>query len=305
MKRKTRQIVSVLVVGLWLFPGFHGAQDINFEDEEAEPIEGSAANAERMANLLRIADNSILDYVTRSTRSMQQGHRQGFADFRDWYRARRAAEEAEEATQQLLLSLIGSALALGMDLTFPGSSTYATILKAVLTTAYDTAVSNLGTVNESDINQFLDRHESALEGVLTQLLQAPEEFRSRGGQELEAAKWEFVYEALERDRSSSGSPSSEVGPTTRRMLRNMGVPPPGASTARRYRVRILQLQIRKLFSRDANMRQGFGNSRDVRIAADVAALRHIYPNQPIRYCSLEQRLNYFFQTEECRNWSSN
>lgn len=295
----TRRIASLLALAILALPWAVRAQG-EVEFEEADVIEGSPENAARMANFLRIADNSILDYVTRSTQSIQQGHRQGFADFRDWYRTRRAEEAEREATQELLRSLVGTALGAGLNVIFPGSGTFMEKLREYSVAAYEFASDHLGSVSSGDINQFLDRHESSLEAVITGLLDVPETFRDDAGEELEAAKWEFVFEAMDRDASAE-SPSSEVGPRTRRLLRNMGIPEPGSATAAVYRQRILVRQIYGVFSQDHNLRISWSDG-DMRNGAEASALRHLYPGQPNRYCPAEVRLNNFFWSEECRNW---
>ena len=274
--------------------------EIVFGEDEVDVIEGSPENAERIANFLRIADNSIMDYVNETVDSIQQGHRQGFSDFRTWYRQRRADQAADEATERMLAELFGSALKLGLDYIFPGSGTFITILKSGCEAAYNLAVDQIGSVSEGDTNMFLDQHERSLQAVITSFEDVGANFRQNAGEDMAAVKWEFVFEAMDRE-AEGGEETTEVGPRTRQLLRRMGIPGPGANTSTAYRVRVLTRQIYGIFSQDSNLRVSWGD-RDMRAAAAGAANREVYPGQPDRYCPHETDLNNFFWTDECREW---
>jgi len=104
------------------------------------------------------------------------------------------------------------------------------------------------------------------------------------------------------DRESEGeTPSSEVGPRTRRLLSNMGVPEPGPTTANVYRTRVLTRQIYAIFSQDRNLRISWVDW-EMQVGAEASARRHIYPGQPDRYCPIETQLGNFFWSNECREW---
>ncbi|HEX6203370.1 MAG TPA: hypothetical protein VF100_10225 [Thermoanaerobaculia bacterium] len=272
---------------------------VDFEDEPLE-IEGTAENAQRMAHFLRLADNSIMDYINESTDSIQQGHRQGFSDFRDWYRAQRAAQAEREATERMLASIFGTALGSGLNLVFPGSGAFVTALKTYSVAAYNLAVQNLGRIPQGDINQFLDRHERVLEGYITGLENVPPTFRQDQPQILEAARWEFVFEAMDREARGEAT-TSDLGPSTRQLLQQAGVPPAGSATATDFRIRVLQQQIYGIYREDPNIRRSWGDT-DMRNGAEASALRLVYPNEPGRYCPAETRLHDFFWSDACRRW---
>lgn len=299
MLRKTTTTLTASALLLALLPFPAGAQDVDFSDEPLV-IEGTRESAERMANFTRIADNAIMDYVNESTDSIQQGHRQGFSDFRDWYRTRRAEQAEREATQRMLASMIGSALGTGLNFIFPGSGVFMTLLRQASTTAYNLAVQQIGSVSEGDINAFLDRHERALQNVVTGFEDVPESLRRDHADALQAAKWEFVFEAMDREAAGQ-EVSSEVGPRTRRLLRDVGVPAPGSETSEVFRLRLLERQIYAVFSQDRNLRISWGDV-DMRYGAEAAAKRFVYPDQPNRYCPAETQLHNFFWTAECRQW---
>ncbi len=302
-RRSMKRDLSLVALALsWLAglaaPTALVAQD-NTVDMEEIVIEGSAANAQRINNLLRIADRAILDYVDRSTRSIQQGHRHGFSDFRNWYRAREARQAEEQATNDMIRSLIGTALGGGLNVIFPGSGTFVKNLRKYSQQAYDQAAQRLGRVPAGDINRFLDQHENALEAVITEMLDVPETFRHDHPDVLQAAKWEFVFERL--DAGEADSTSTELGPRTRRMLLNAGVPAPGSATAEQFRVRILARQLQGIFM-SSEAHRTFHTHGEIVILSRSSALKHIHPNDPNRYCPEETRLSYFWQSETCRRW---
>lgn len=302
MRQLIRLLSGSIAVALLLAPAHTWAQQdttvIRFSEDQVDVIQGSPEDFQRLENTLLIGDQAIQLYLVESTRSIQQGHRHGFAEFRDWYRSYQKRQE--QANEDLLKSIFGLALKGGLNIIFPGSGTFIDKLKEYSVQAYDLAVNNLGSVDPGDVNQFLDRHEAAVEGVITGLLDVPDQFRNDHPDIIEAAKWEFVFEKV-GTTAAGETPNTELGPETRRMLAEVGVPEPGSATANRFKERVLERQIRGVFAADEAFKI-MHSDWEIDVIARVTALRHLDPENKDRYCQVEQALSYFWQSPECRGW---
>jgi hypothetical protein len=301
MAKLERLAAAGAVLALVLAPRQVPAQDTlvyTFSEDEVEVIEGSPEGARLMENTLLIADDAIQLYLVESTHAIEQGHRQGFADFRDWYRS--WEQQTARASNSLLTSIFGMALKGGLNLIFPGSGTFIDKLKEYSVAAYELAVEHLGSVPAGDVNQFLDRHERSVEAYLTGLLDVPQQFRAEHPDIMDAARWEFVFEKV-GTTPAGRTPDAQLGPATRRMLAELGVPEPGSVTANGFRERVLQRQILGVFNNSEPHLQ-MHSAWERETIAQVSALRHIYPGQADRYCPVERRLHDFWRTPECRAW---
>jgi hypothetical protein len=267
--------------------------DVTFKPEIISSTPESRA---RLVQNLKIADRAVLAYVHRSVLSIQQGHRDGFAQFRTWYRKRDAAEQERQAQREVLAGMFGSLLSAGLNIAIPGSGGFVDALKDVTKKGMETAVAELGKVDKGDVNRFLDEHQARLEGVITGLLDVPEQFRTKQRRDFEDARTEYVFEM--EDTAAEGD---ELPPHTKELLAAAGVPEPGSATAIRVRDDLLAAQINALLLQ-SEPHLKMHSTYEISLISQVEALKHLYPKQSDRYCPVEAKLQDFWRTPECRAW---
>jgi hypothetical protein len=242
---------------------------------------------------LQVADNSIQDYVRASFNIIAQGHREGFQHFRVWYRAQRARQQEAAANSQMIAKLFGFALQQGLNVIFPGSGTFVGMLKQAATFAYGQAVAHMGTVPSGDVNRFLDVHQAGVEQLISAWLLKAEQVRTQDPNLWTAAKNEFIFEQLD-----AASPTSELGPETRQLLEELGVPAPIDGTLWRFKAQIMAGQIAEaLWTWDWNM---FSTRFETHKMALSEAGRYFWPQNPEIYCAPQVYVNNMMRTRTCR-----
>jgi hypothetical protein len=252
-------------------------------------------DAERYRLRLQIADNSIQDYVRQSFTVIAEGHKAGFKNFSTWYRAAVASRHADEATNDLMAKLFGFALKEVMNLMFPESGTFVEKLKEAARWSYDQAASRLGRIPDGDINRFLDEHEARVEDVISSWYTKAEEVRHSNAALWDEAKNQFILEQLD-----VASPTSELGPQTRQVLEQLGVPQPNEITSLRFKAQVMAAQVTEVLW-DWQWSTMVGSRWETRNMAMFETLRQIYPDYPEIYCVPQRHVRDFFRTPTCRD----
>jgi hypothetical protein len=256
-----------------------------------ETIRGDA-NSFRLR--LQVADNSIQDYVRASYNIIAQGHREGFSHFRVWYRRQEAARQAAAANQELIAALFGFALKQTLNIVFPESGEFIKKLKEAAVWAYDKAAANLGRIPRGDVNRFLDGHQARVEELISSWLVKAEEVRRQDPGIWTAAKNEFILEQLD-----AAQPSSELGPQTKQLLEELGVPPPSDGTLWRFKGQIMAAQITEaLWKWDWDRMNG--SRWETHNVALSEMARYFWPQNPEIYCVPQVRVNNWWRTPTCR-----
>ena len=241
----------------------------------AQTIRGDA-NTFRLR--LQVADNSIQDYVRASFNIIAQGHREGFQHFRVWYRQQEAARQAATANQELIAALFGFALKQTLNVVFPESGEFIKLLKEAATFAYEQAAAHLGRVPQGDVNRLLDEHQARVEELVSAWLVKAEEVRRQDPARWTAAKDEFVLEQLD-----AAQPTSELGPQTKQLLEELGVPPPNDATLWRFKGQIMASQITEaLWKWDWDRMNG--SRWETHNVALSEMARYFWPQNPEIYC---------------------
>lgn len=281
----------VVLVGIAAAP--LSAQTVDFEAEllesDAQDLRG---RVERMDNRLRIAENAVQIYVNDSVDDMIQGHREGFAQFRVWYRDYESRRSERMKREQLLAHIVSQGLMKSVDHIFPGAGKVTGMFKKYAEKAYTKALTG-GIKSEGDVATFLDKHQAVLEQVLSDLETLDGKFSAEHADILDLARWEQVL---------SGGETNRLVPETVRLLADVGVPEPGQATIATYRDRVLERQIRAVLAA-YNTAEVRYSDWELDIIARVLALKHL-TNDPDRYCPVERRLRSWWQTPTCRKWSS-
>jgi len=257
-----------------------------------ETIHGDA-NSFRLR--LQIADNSIQDYVRASFNIIAQGHREGFQHFRVWYRQQEAKRQEAAANREMISAIFGFALKQTLNLVFPESGEFIEKLKEAANWAYEKAAANLGNVPPGDINRFLDEHQARVEELISAWLVKAEEVRRQDPARWTAAKDEFVLEQVDATQ-----PTSELGPQTKQLLEELGVPRPDDGTLWRFKGQIMAAQITEaLWTWDWKTMNG--SRFETHIVALSEMGRYFWPQNPEIFCAPQLHVNDFWRTPVCRD----
>jgi hypothetical protein len=253
-------------------------------------------DAESYRQRLRMADNSIQDYVRASIHIIAQGHREGFANFRVWYRTEIAKREADQNMNELMAKLFGFALKSAMASMFPEVGLFADKLKEAASSAYAQAVSRLGHIPAADVNRFLDEHQARVEDVIGGWLTKAEEVRRSNAALWDEAKNQFILEQLD-----VASTTSELGPQSRQVLEQLGVPQPNDITLLRFKAQVMAAQVTEVLW-GWGWSFTTGPSRwDTSNMAMSETLKQIYPNYSEIYCVPQRHVRDLLRTGTCRD----
>ena len=243
---------------------------------------------------LQLADNSIQDYVRASYNIIAQGHREGFQHFRVWYRQQEAQRQAAAANRELIAAIFGFALKQTLNVVFPESGEFIKKLKEAASGPTQRRPPTSATFPRGDVNRFLDEHQARVEELISTWLLKAEEVRRQDPTIWEAAKDEFVFEQLDATQ-----PSSELGPQTRQLLEELGVPPPNDATLWRFKGQIMAAQITEaLWMWDWKTMNG--SRWETHNVALSEMGRYFYPQNPEIFCAPQVRVSDFWRTPTCR-----
>ena len=230
--------------------------------------------------------------VDRYVQTVQQGHREGYANFRVWYRQWEKAKE--ESSTELAKKICGFLLEKGIAIIFPEEEVFITVLKAVATKGYGLAADHLGKVDAGNIESFLDTLWAAEESEITALLDAHDRFFQDRPNDVDMAVESFM---LARD---AGWDSTEkLPPQTLSVLQQMGVGAHGTSAATLIAERVLSAHIESVLHADPDVVAGAGGA-NLGVMAEVSALRQMQSLPRLdnreKIYQLELGLPEFFRT---------
>jgi hypothetical protein len=280
---------------------------ITFTEDEVEEIVVNRDDIHRTNDRLRAADLAIRVHIRASMQAIMQGHTEGFAVFETWYRRRDARLREEAAQRQVIASIFGKALGLGLDVVIPGSGLFVKALRTGLTTAYDQAAQAINAFDGGDPNMFIAEQGQAIERVRSSYLAQADTMPDQLPQAVEEMKWEYLADAEARGDTSSG-----LSPHLRQIAAHYGIPEPNAQTIERTKLAVLEAHIRGVFEADpdqqfaARATSGFSSpERYFTAISRTTAYRHAYAGQPDRYCPVElDMMGYGIMGagQECRRW---
>ena len=183
-----------------------------------------------------------------------------------------------------------------MNVMFPESGTFTEKLKDAAKWSYDQAVSRLGRIPAGDVNRFLDEHGARVEDVISSWYTKAEEVRRSNAALWDEAKNQFILEQLDVT-----SPTSELGPQTRQVLEQLGVPQPNDITTLRFKVQVMAAQVTEvLWGWDYDRMSG--SRWETHNMAMSETLKQIYPDYPEIYCVPQRHVRDFpFRTPTCRD----
>ncbi len=134
---------------------------------DAEEITVSASELSQFHNSHDVAQQVIGREVDRYIATVQQGHRQGYAHFRSWYREWESAKE--NSSNEIASKICGYLLEKGLAIIFPEDEVFIIILKEVATKGFDLATQQLNKVETGKLDSFLDAVWAAEERAITAL----------------------------------------------------------------------------------------------------------------------------------------
>jgi hypothetical protein len=263
--------------------------EINFEPDV---IKVTPADMAQYKTARGEAETAIGREVERYIQTVQQGHREGYANFRVWYRSWEKAKE--ESSTELAKKICGFLLEKGVAIIFPEEEVFITVLKAVATKGYGLAADQLGKVKSGDIESFLDTVGAAEESEITALLDAHDRFFQEKTQAVDEAVDSFL-EAREKGWATT----EKLPPETLAILQRFGIGAHGSAAASLTAERLLSAHIESVLHADPDVVAGAGGA-NLGIMAEVSALRQMQSLPGVdnreKIYDLERGLPPFFRT---------
>jgi hypothetical protein len=213
------------------------------------------------------ADTAIGKEIDQSIAAVQQGHRQGIANFKSWYRGWVHAKE--DSSQAMAANVCKFILGKGLAIIFPEEEAFYETLKKVAEIAFEKAVEHLGETKAGDIDGFLDNLQATEEAEITSLLDARDKFKDEHADVISNAEMEFM---IARD---DGWPTTDkLPPAALDILHKAGVGLHGKQAATVFSERWLSAHIESIYREDWSVMTGAGPA-DVGLMAQIAALRQM------------------------------
>jgi hypothetical protein len=265
------------------------AGEVTFEPDritvsKSQMAQFTAARGEAQAAIGREVD--------RYVQTVQQGHREGYAKFRVWYRQWEKAKD--ESSAELAKKICGFLLEKGIALIFPEEEVFITILKAAAVKGYGLASDNLGKIEKGDIESFLDTLWAAEESEITGLLDAHDRFFQDKPDEVDAAVESFM-----EARNGGWDTTEKLPPQTLSILQGLGVGTHGTAAASVITERVLSAHIESVLHADPDVVAGAGGA-NLGIMAEVSALRQMQALPQVdnreKIYQIELGLPEFFRT---------
>jgi DNA uptake protein ComE-like DNA-binding protein len=227
--------------------------------------------------------------------AIQQGHRQGYSDFRNWYRKWEKAKENSDA--EMAKKICGFILEAGLDIIFPEEEVFIVILKKAAAKAYELAADQLSKagIPKGNIEEFLDAVWAAEEHGITTQLDVHDKFFDSNAPEVEEAIDSFI-----RARMGGWDSTEKLPAETLAILKKAGVGEHGAAAANVIAERVLSAHIQSVLRADRNVTFAASSAADIEVMAEIAALRQMQslPNvdNRNRIWTLERKLPDMFRT---------
>ena len=240
------QIRHTLIIcsALLLWAGSSIAQDddegmtctICFDDDEGIELSGSAESGRELTDNIRKAEVPVREYIQSSLDNSERGTARALRDFRAWYEYRVAKQNAHEFKQRAIANLVGRVLGYGLDFFLPGSGTVVTHLRDYGQQAYNLMADTLP-AGDTKPGSYLDKLAGRLENNNDRMKNWLDDmFHDTQNQplqdQIETIKFEYVLEKMaQRLDGEQGATRRTPGPSTRSLLRTLGIQPP---TSRNY-----------------------------------------------------------------------
>jgi hypothetical protein len=242
------------------------------EDDELTgevPLVDSQEDYERMSALMPRAVEAVMDYVTQSTQSIQQGYEMGFGEFRQWCRDNEQALQSQ-TDDSVLQRLLEAGLSVRPSGVAGRASAFMQGLERLLGSA-----SGSGGSPAAGLDRFLRAHEQAVERALSGLAVYPEQFRNAHADLIEAARQQVLVE--QQSRQAGSDQAIVLGPASTTVLRQAGVPVPGSATIHAFAQAVLAEQLRVL-GRDEGITIGSDQDREVpaHLDSELAAMESAF-----------------------------
>jgi hypothetical protein len=305
MRLKTSLLIAAIGVGILVeAPGAGAQSQPKPKTFEPEIIVG---NSDLLRTNYNLADERLTSYLQQSMLAVQQGHRTAIQHFRVWFRDfRNASRSASVSVAQEIIKLVFPDV---FKAIFPGSGPMVGVIQKVVTGTL--AVDKLMSMREGEVELFLDRLQAAEEERIALLLNAPKQFKADYPDQYSAATWEYLEMRLQNPASlpvetgtrraeDATADQSDLPASVIEILNTMGVPPPGAATARRVTEGVLEGHIYAVMHRDPEWRAAWPYSE--RAYAQAHALRVIDKDaNKARICEAMRSWTYFriFPANEC------
>lgn len=231
-------------------------------------IETTKSDLEKFRLKQGEAENAIGKEIDRYVAAIQQGHRQGLANFGSWYRAwEKAKDDASSATAAKICKFI---LGKGLEIIFPEEEVFIQTLKKVAEYVFEKAVDHLAETPAGDIGAFLGNLQSTEESEITHLLDVHDKFMSEHADILEQATIEFIVQ-----RDEGWPHTDKLPPSVLDMLRQAGIGLHGAAAATVFAERWLTAHIEGVYRQDWGVVHGAPSDASIGVMAQIAALREM------------------------------
>ena len=239
-----------------------GSEGLTFE-----PLEIIVPKGFSDKNTRDIAQQVIGREVERYIASVQQGHRQGYANFRVWFRDWNDAKE--NSSSEIARKICGFLLEKGLEVIFPEEEVFIVILKTVATKGWDLGSDALSKVEAGKPESFLDGVWAAEEGSITALLDAHDRFFKEHDEEVLALVASYIGA-----RDAGWESTEALPPETLEMLHGMGIGMHGSQAATLAAERVLAAHIDAVFHADEGTMQIAGGANSD-IQAQISALKQM------------------------------
>ena len=333
-----RKLVIVIVVVVILIPAAAIAQPQPQPRPQPRPQPGSDScsvcdfppevievdTPEQLRDQMREAEVPVRDYVEDSVATVERGSARALRDFSAWYRYTVDQQNQRELQNRMIGQLFQHALNAGLNFFLPGSGAVAAKLREYSTKAYAFVLSTAPS-GTTDPQPYIDRIATDLENGQDRLENMTADmFHNTADQalrdQMQTIRLEYVLEKkIQRAEGQQGAGERTPGPTTRRLLQQLGIAVPGTPTYDTTREEVLDNLLYgvmcarhvgnpvrncqqeawhfQALSRSHAMRLIFTNAQPARMynITDANALNRI--------CPVERQVGYMMMSGDCQRWS--
>ncbi len=318
--------IMSLVLGLFLLTvtrSFAQQEEEGIPVLEFEPevIIGSVEGANELQQDMRDAEVPIREYTQDAIDNIERGAARGLSDFRVWYVHRIQEDNDKELANRRIAEIVGQGLTLGLNQLLPGSGLVITKIREYGQGAYDLAISQLpsGTTNPetylTELERELLNNDDRLENLMDDMFHGND---APLQEHMEMVRFEYVLEKMVQTANGEAAGSRRSpGPTTRDLIRQLGIPTPDTNNYDRVRMTSLVSMLYDVMCEsgtpvaNCDTRPSFfrTSARSVALRLiltgdDIARMFDLNQNELNRVCSVEQSLSYFFMTSDCQEWRS-
>lgn len=205
---------------------------------------------------------AIRDEIKAYVDAVTQGHKSGYAQFREWYKGWKRAQE-ESIAKDFAEAFFSFILEVGLDIVFPEGGELVeeaakigeNVMKQAVKAGLETGFKALTPKGKSEsLEDFLDKVLTKEEADITKLLDISDKFmQSKAGTE---AINSFV--AARNDEKNPWESVTQLPPKTLTILRSNGIGPHGSGAADETAERVLNVHIRAAMDTEYAPDEKFG-----------------------------------------------